>query len=50
MQSFEMPEADLVCPSISSISSLPLHFVPPACVLLFPLRSCADIHRSSGYF
>src|ERR1700723_2692952 len=30
MQSFEMPEADLVCPSVSSLSSMPLHFHPSA--------------------
>ena len=35
MQSFELLEADLVCPSISPISSFPLHFDPLACVLLF---------------
>jgi hypothetical protein len=30
VQSFELPEADLVCQSISSISSLPLHLDPSA--------------------
>jgi GrpB-like predicted nucleotidyltransferase (UPF0157 family) len=38
------------CPPVSSLSRLPLHFGPSACVLLHPPPRCADIPTISGHF